>query len=170
MTPTAGVDEAQKSNPAPAHERREIMLHGTHFVNANGSWYVIAGNHPDMAVDQRLGPFLDRIAELEAATSPRDNLECPCGNTLRRDGETVKSHWNGSICEDCEAGIWRKHPANQSPKIAEANTLLDKEADLMAAWVREMADDASMSDEDSGSLMAAASLIQKLRARVGVQS
>lgn len=40
-----------------------------------------------------------------------EDKTCPCGNALVREGVTVKAHWTGSICEDCEAGILAKrHP------------------------------------------------------------
>jgi hypothetical protein len=45
-----------------------------------------------------------------AMDTARD-LTCPCGAPLVRDGETVKSHWTGSICQECEALTFRIHAA-----------------------------------------------------------
>jgi hypothetical protein len=59
---------------------------------------------------KEFGPF--PTPEMFAATNeiPHD-LTCPCGNALVRDGAVVKSHWPGTICEDCEALIFQRHNA-----------------------------------------------------------
>lgn len=59
------------------------------------------------------------IAEIKAAPPPPANApaekDCPCGNPIIREGVTVKSHWTGSICEDCEAVIFQRFNERHAP-------------------------------------------------------
>ena len=66
---------------------------------------------PDLVISRALHLAEERIRNLErrfdiAAT---DDRTCPCGAPLVRGGYTVKSHWIGAVCEDCEADMFRKH-------------------------------------------------------------
>lgn len=38
---------------------------------------------------------------MSATQEALTDKSCPCGNAIVRDGVVVKSHWTGSICEDC---------------------------------------------------------------------
>ena len=55
------------------------------------------------------------VLGIKEATSARseaaggEDKTCPCGTPLVRDGVTVKSHWIGAVCDDCEAAMFRKH-------------------------------------------------------------
>lgn len=58
--------------------------------------------------------FAARLAAPGSGGAETPNVDCPCGNPIIRDGVTVKSHWMGRVCEDCEAAMIMKF--NARPK------------------------------------------------------
>jgi hypothetical protein len=71
------------------------------MLASSGDWIIKGVN----------GEYYPCKPEVFAKTYEAENVDkaCPCGAPLIRNGVVVKSHWNGSICEDCEGMIFEKH-------------------------------------------------------------